>query len=383
MPRTTFSISYYCRSSKTNKNGVAPLELCININQQRLFVNLPVKFIPKEFNKKKKPAHIDQLLNEYKIKVNEIITTLLRDGLPVTASTLRDYLRTGGIKSKTIKDLTDEYLTRIHAKVGKTLTEQVYRKYELVRDFLFESLGRSTELCSITNGDIVQCYDVLKQRFLPSTSAGYMVKIKSMFYYAVDNGMIKANPANSIKINKGAVRVEYLSNDELTRIENLDLDDIDRLAKVRDLMLFQANVGVAYCDLVSFDSSLIVETNGVFTYTGNRQKTGIEYTTVILPVGIRILNKYNGQLPLVSNQKYNAYLKEIQRLAGIKTNITTHLLRKTYAHKMLNAGVRIETVARLLGHSNSIITQRIYCKKTTSTIASEVALVINQLDSEI
>lgn len=383
MSRTTFSISYYCRSSKTNKHGVAPLELCININQQRLFVNLPVKFSPKEFNKKKKPAHIDQLLNEYKIKVNEIIATLLREGLPVTASTLRDYLRTGGIKSKTIKDLTDEYLARIHTKVGKTLTEKVYRKYELVRDFLFESLGERTEVCSITNGDIVQCYDVLKQRFLPSTSAGYMVKIKSMFYYAVDNGMIKANPANSIKINKGAVRVEYLSNDELARIENLDLDDIDRLAKVRDLMLFQANVGVAYCDLVSFDSSLIVETNGVFTYTGNRQKTGIEYTTVILPVGIRILNKYNGQLPLVSNQKYNAYLKEIQRLAGIKTNITTHLLRKTYAHKMLNAGVRIETVARLLGHSNSIITQRIYCKKTTSTIASEVALVINQLDSEI
>ena len=304
MPRTTFSTTYYCRNSKVNKHGVAPLELCININQQRLFVNLPVKFAPKDFNKKRRPADIDQLLSEYKIKVNEILSNLIREGLPITASSLRDFLRTGGTKSKTIKDLTDEYLKRIHTKVGKTLTERVYRKYELVRDFLFEELGKDMELCSITNGHIVQCYDVLKQRFLPSTSAGYMVKIKSMLYYAVDNGMIKTNPANSIKINKGAVKVEYLSNDDLVKIENLDLVNIDRLDKVRDLMLFQANIGVAYCDLVNFDSSQIVEMNGMFTYTGNRQKTGIEYTTVILPLGVKILNKYNGQLPLISNQKY-------------------------------------------------------------------------------
>lgn len=120
-----------------------------------------------------------------------------------------------------------------------------------------------------------------------------------------------------------------------------------------------------------FDSSLIVQTNGVFTYTGNRQKKGIDYTTVILPEGLTIL------------KKYNANLKDIQRLAGVKTNITTHLLRKTYAHRMLNAGVKIDTVERLLGHSNSIITRRIYCKKTTSTVASEVATVIEKLGSTL
>ena len=95
---------------------------------------------------------------------------------------------------------------------------------------------------------------------------------------------------------------------------------------------------------------------------------------------MEILKKYNGQPPLISNQKYNANLKDIQRLAGVRTNITTHLLRKTYAHRMLNAGVKIDTVARLLGHSNSIITQRIYCKKTTSTVASEVALILSKFE---
>ena len=189
MSNTTFSISFYCRSSKINRHGEAPLELCLNINQERLFVNLPVKFNPKVFAKKRKPADIEQLLNEYRTKVNEVIATLMKEGSPITASTLRDYLRTGGTKSKTIKNLTDEYLVRIKSKVGKTITDRVYRKYELVRDFLFEELGRDTELCTINNGHIVQCYEILKQRYLPSTSAGYMVKIKSMFYYAVDNGI--------------------------------------------------------------------------------------------------------------------------------------------------------------------------------------------------
>ena len=94
-------------------------------------------------------------------------------------------------------------------------------------------------------------------------------------------------------------------------------------------------------------------------------------------MGMDVLKKYDGVLPLISNQKYNVYLKEIQKLAGISTSITTHLLRKTYAHYMLNSGVRIETVARLLGHSNTNITQRIYCRQTSETVASEVAQILN------
>ena len=181
MSNTTFSISFYCRGSKVNKHGVAPLELCLNINQERLFVNLPVKLNPKVFAKKKKPADIEQLLNEYKTKVNEVIATLMKERVPITASTLRDYLRTGGTKSKTIKNLTDEYLVRIKSKVGKTLTEKVYRKSELVRDFLFEELGKDTELCTINNGHIVQCYEILKQRFYPQHPQDTWLKLNPCF----------------------------------------------------------------------------------------------------------------------------------------------------------------------------------------------------------
>lgn len=371
--RTTFSTTYYCRKSKENKAGLAPLELCICINGERLFINLPVKFSSKEFNKKRKPAHIEDVLNQFKTKTCDCITKLMQQGLPISATNLKEYMRTGGVKQNTLKMAVTNFLSY----TKKHTTDMVYRKYQIAMDFIMDVLGADTEVSTINVGMCNNLYMELKNKFMVSTAAGYMAKAKTLFQYCMDNGIIKINPCNSIKITKGNPTIAFLTSGDIDKIKALDLDDYDRLNRVRDLLLFQCSTGMAYADLVNFDYSMVTEMNGVYTYTNNRQKTKIEFTTVILPMGMDVLKKYDGVLPLISNQKYNVYLKEIQRLAGIHTTITTHLCRKTYAHNMLNNGVRIETVARLLGHSNTNITQKIYCRKTTETIASEVAQILN------
>lgn len=373
--KTTFSITYYCRQSKQNKQGQSPLELCININGERLFVNLPVKFSPKEFNKKRKPVHIENLLNQYRIKVNEIMTMIMVDGLPITSNIIRDYMKTGGVKTYTVQRLCNDYIDHIS---HRTITSTVLSKYKLVADFLIEQLGADKQISSITTADCIKLYDTLKLKYLDSTSAGYMTKVKTILTFAFDNGWIKTNPSNQIKINKGSVKIEYLSDGDMNKIKSIDLSEYPKLDKVRDLLLFQCSTGVAYADLMLFNPSKIELINGVYTYTSNRQKTGIEFTCVVLNDAMNVLKKYNNCLPLISNQKYNKYLKELQKVSGVTTTITTHLCRKTYAHHLLNNGVRIETVARLLGHSNTTITQKCYCRKTTSSIASEVAGVLNE-----
>ena len=375
MSRTSFSITFYCRESKKNKHNLSPLELCLCINQERLFINLPAKFQPKDFNKKRRPKEIEEMINLYRGKVNDIINQLLFANVPITASSIREYLKTGGKKSKTVLVVVDEFLQQLSLRKGKSITVGVYDKYVLVKEFLTEHLSNK-EITSVTNGDIIRLYDILKSKYLPSTSAGYLTKIKTMFQYANDNGYISFNPCNGIKITKGIPTVKYLSVEELTRIKNLKLEDYERLERVKDLLIFQCSVGMAYCDLIRFDSNNIEVIDGVPTYTGNRQKTGVEYTTVIMKDGMEILKKYDGSLPIISNQKYNIYLKEIQKLAKIDTVITSHLLRKTYAHHLLNNGVRIETVAKCLGHSNTSITQRIYAKTMSSTVAKEVGKII-------
>lgn len=368
--KTTFSVSYYCRNCKTNKQGLAPLEICININGERTFVNCPVKFFPRDFNKKRQSTEIQTIVNQYRNKVNEIIGDMMHHQQPITASSLKEWIKTGGVKVYTLEMLCDDFLNDLNC------SSMLKRKYELAFNYFKSVFGKDTQLENITVGMCNKLYSDLKEKFLLSTSAGYMAKCKTLFQYAVDNGKMKINPAVTVKINKGTPTVSYLTSTEISKIKGLKLDDYERLEKVRDLMLFQCSTGMAYADLVNFDYGKVTETNGVYTYTNNRQKTKVEFTTVILQDGIFILNKYNGHLPLISNQRYNSYLKEIQKLANINTIITTHLCRKTYAHYMLNSGVRIETVARLLGHSNTNITQKIYCRKTTETIANEVAQII-------
>ena len=370
MSNTTFSTTYYCRNSKANKAGVAPLELCIVINQQRVFINLPVKFSPKEFAKKRRPADIEQIITQYRIRVNEIIADMMQQHQPITAASLKSWLQTGGTKTYTLAMLCKEFLAQLNC------SPKIYRKYELAMDFIMDNMGESTELTSINVGMANKLYASMKEKFLSSTSAGYMTKAKSLFQYAMDFGKIKINPCNGIKISKGTPTISYLSNDDISKIKALRLEDYDRLNKVRDLLLFQCSTGMAYCDLVQFDNGMVTEINGVHTYTNNRQKTGIEFTTVILPMGIDVLNKYDGALPLISNQKYNAYLKEIQKLAGVKTTITTHLLRRTYATRLLNANVNLYVIAKALGHSTVQITQKHYAKTTDNFVVEEIGNAI-------
>lgn len=372
--RATFSISFYCRESKVNRQGLSPLELSININQERLFINLPSKLNPKEFNKKRKPAYMENLLNTYRVRINEVCTELMAEGLPITASTLREYLKTGGTKSKTIEALFEEYLSILKKRVGKTITQSVYSKYELVKNFVCATLSPNREVCTITNKDIVLLYDTLKERYLLSTAGGYMTKIKTIFRYALDNNIMKINPFNGIKIDKGTPTIEYLTGADIEAIKGLKLEDYPRLERVRDLALIQMATGLSYVDLMAFNPDNITHINGIPTYTSHRKKTNIEFTTTILPFGMDVIDK---GIPIISNQKYNQYLKEIQQLAKIKTNLTTHLLRKTFATLLLNSGVSLSVVAKTLGHATISTTQKHYIKTTDDFVAQEISKIFN------
>lgn len=115
--------------------------------------------------------------------------------------------------------------------------------------------------------------------------------------------------------------------------------------------------------------------HSIYTATTEANKTGVEYTAVVFPEGVKILHKYNNQLPRITNQRYNGYLKEIQTITGIDKTLHTHLFRKTYGTRLLNRGVRLETVSKCLGHSSTQITQMAYSKLLKSTIIKEVKQV--------
>ena len=184
--------------------------------------------------------------------------------------------------------------------------------------------------------------------------------------YAIRNDRLSVNPFDAIKIKKGEVNIVPLTKDELMTIANKDFG-IPRLNQVRDLFVFAANTALSYCDLAAVKREDIQTDGDVMYLKKKRGKTGVTYILPLNDTAIGILRKYDYALPVITNQKYNSYLKEIADICGIKKTLTTHLARHTAATLMLNAGIAIEVVSKILGHSNTKMTQH-YAKLLDKTV---------------
>ena len=134
-----FNIQFYCRNCKRTKNGQAPLELSVNINGTRKFINLPYKTTPEEFKKKRQQKELVDYMALMRERINVILTEMLRNGEPVTTQALIEYVKTGGYKAYSVENLFNEYLDIQRARVGKNLTQGVFRKYELVKNLFFDN----------------------------------------------------------------------------------------------------------------------------------------------------------------------------------------------------------------------------------------------------
>lgn len=365
--RTTQSFCFYCRESKKNKQGYAPVELSIIINQKRVLINLPLKYTPEDFNRKRQPDFIRQAIDEYRVKLNTYMVEMLQNNIPITASNLRDILRSGGVKTYTVESLFNDHIALLSLRTNK----EVVDKYIRVRELFYAYYGKDKELSSITPSVIEGFYCYINKGRKESTTGGMMTKLKTVFKFALANGHMKIDPFQNIKITKGKSRHEYLTEEELKRLVETPLP-LERLDKVRDIAVLSASTGLAYIDLCNLTMEDISRKDDLWYINKTRHKTGIEYTTVVLPEGRKVIEKYNGIPSIPSNQKLNAYIKEIQVLCNIDKPLHFHLMRKTFATLMLNRGVRMDVVAKLLGHSTPTLTAKLYTHVHNETILNEV-----------
>ena len=128
--------------------------------------------------------------------------------------------------------------------------------------------------------------------------------------------------------------------------------------------------------MAAFDPARIREVKGRPMYVGRRGKTRQEFTFLLLPQAQEILERYGGKLPMMSNQKYNQYLKMLATMAGINKPVSSHWARHTGATLLLNSGVEMEVVSKVLGHSSTKMTRQIYAKLLDETIAEEMEKMI-------
>lgn len=326
--------------------------------------------------------YYNSILMERRSRATKLITQMVERG-----SIDLNEIAAGMKMKETDKTFIDYIYQRMREKQVADITKRAYHVF-FAR---FAEFGKMTLFTDITEKGIRDWDEYLhafrwteKDRFgndverrYSQASIGAMHKnLKAFINDAMVDGYVHANPYTTkrIKIDKGTTRVErFLNTEELARLESKDMPTRN-LCEARDLFLMQAYTGMAYIDLMSYDFTQLRESQDYSVHKGRRHKTGVEFSFVLLPKARALLERYDYVLPKTTNQQYNVRLKLVADAAGIDMALTTHDARRTCGYVMLNAGVSMAVVSRVLGHSSIRQTESAYARLLDKTIEEEVRL---------
>lgn len=369
------TVNFLVRPSKKRKNGQSPIELSIIIDNERTIITLDRTVEASKFIASSQKVKGDKDLNEYLDVIRKKCYNIETELIKQDCLSLREFIDVfkNGHKRKTTTLLSvfDKHNTEYNQQVVYgNVGADVYKKYCFARlrvEKYLKSIGLSDiKLTEITPSFITNYQTYCLSNLQQSTTNKELKILKRILQYAVDEKLLSVNPFN-LKIRDIKKPINALSVTEIEKIENVEINN-NKLEKIRDCFLFQCYSGFAYIDLKTLTKDNIQGD----VIIKSRQKTKVTSIVPLLPITKNILEKYDYKLPVISNQKYNTMLKALGELCEIKKNLTSHLGRKTYATLLLNKGVRIETVAKALGHQNIKTTQKAYATLNTDTVVNEI-----------
>lgn len=260
------------------------------------------------------------------------------------------------------------------------------RNHVKVMNVLSE-FGRINTFDELTKQNILSFYEWLMARkvtkILPDgtsteqtmaqqTVSSYMKCLKVYIHDAMLHGLIDSDPSDGLKIKRGESEPNrWLTEAEVKKIEKAEMPS-GSLQRVKDRFLIQCYTGLSYADLMDLNIDKIEDVNGTRVIVGNRIKTGEPYTIAVLPEIKEILEKYDYHIPKITDEQYNVRLKVLAEIAGINKRLASHWARRTFACMMINRGVRAETLAQMMGHSDMRTTMEFYARMKKDTVVNEM-----------
>ncbi len=401
------SILFYVKSSKAAKNGLLPIYQRITINGTRIELSIS-RFVEKskwntEAGKMKGNSEESRLINSHldilRNKAYETEKWMINNNQEINAQTFKNKFL--GIEEKTRKLIVifEDHNKKMNALVGKEFSINTYKKYETTLSHTKEFLKNSYSIndISIKQVDIAFINDF--DFYLRNTkncnnnsTIKYIRNFGKIIKQCYFNGWIDKDPFLNYKGKVREVERVYLDQEEIETLLNKNFK-IKRLDLVRDMFLFSCFTGLAYIDVFNLTQShIIIGIDGEKWISTNRQKTESASKIPILPVTKSIIEKYekhpqclneNRLLPILSNQKMNAYLKELADICEIPKELTFHIARHTFATTVtLTNGVPIESVSKMLGHKNLRTTQH-YAKVLDKKVSEDMMLLKSKFDYKI
>lgn len=367
IPSLTF---IYDRKGLSKKNGEGMVELRISAGKVRKYVSTGIKVKPKEWKDgsvvgRKDWHELNNTLQAVKKKASEIVVKMVDDDCLEIAA-IPEMLKTQIVQQQTFLDYAREIARKRYKKIAAGTKEH----YELWFRFMDEWKG-IVYFSDVTEKNVQKMDCLLEQRGLKEVSRwSYHKILKTFIFQAIADGLIEKNPYAKLDIKRGSEDglVRCLTPTEFHRFEACEIKE-ESLARVRDLFCFQTYTMMSYSDLAEFDYANCEKMNGQTVYRARRIKTNQPFMVVLLKPALTILRRYGYRLPIISNVKYNLYLKAAVKYAKIDKPVSTHWARHTGATLLLNEGrFPMHVIQHILGHASIRETEKTYAKLMDETI---------------
>lgn len=403
----TFGVAFYLKKQKANQAGKSPIYARIIVNGKRIEISVkrsiednnwnPVKGMAK--GSREEITKLNKYLDQFKAGIIDNYQQLLLQKKFITAELLKEKVTGADQAEFTLCKLMEYHNTEQLQVLEPGTMKNYYTTQKYIKEFIRERFKTSDKYLSELSYKFITDFEYYLRNRVPEkgqkalNNNGLMKHIErfcKMVNLAVRLEWIDRNPFHAYQLKFDKVEREYLTKDELARIEAKKFN-IVRLQVVQDLFVFSCYTGLAYIDVFNLTPANLIEKseNNIWIAT-NRQKTNEPVRVPLLPKALAIIEKYKGHpqalaegkvLPVLSNQKLNSYLKEIADTCDITKPLTFHIARHTFATTVtLTNGVPIETVSKLLGHSKLTTTQ-IYAKVVESKLGDDMAQLSKRLQA--
>lgn len=403
MLEKSFGLLFYLKKPRNYQKGNMSIYMRITVDGVAKEIATGREWDPARWNvhaqrasgTKEESKMVNVFLDTLQTKVYEAKRQLLEENKVITAELLKNILKGKTDRAKMLMEVFHYHNEQVKSLVGKEYAPATLTRFQTTlkhtRSFMLWKYGiTDTEIRNIDFEFITEFEFWFKsvRKCGHNTTIKYLENFRKVINRCIRNGWLPKDPFVGFKMTKREVEKQYLSEDELQRIRDKRFPT-ERLSQVRDIFLFCCFTGLAYADVKKLHrSEICIGIDGEKWIFTNRRKTDTVSRIPLLPFALETIDHYaenpvcagKGRvLPVPSNQKMNAYLKEIADVCGIIKPLTSHIARHTFATTItLSNGVPIESVSKMLGHTNLRTTQH-YAKILDRKVSEDMQALKQKL----
>src|SRR5690554_4573152 len=388
------NILYLLYKSKSNKAGKCPIRCRITYNNKRKEFSTGLFVYPENWDSKnqhvkppeKEGNYINTQLSLISSKLNQAFLFLQVNKIIFSVVDIFSQYKRENLKADVgVYEVYNLFLLYLEKLINKELNQMTYGKYvvygKYLKSFIKWKYKTSDIKLSTLKGSFIDHYEYYlktEKNFAQITLNKVIQRFRRSIRYAIAEDYLDKDPFMLYRAKRVKKDIVYLSQEELLKLEGKKFD-FKRVQQIKDMFVFCCYTGLAFKEMIGLTrENVVVEFDGNLWINVHRVKTSRGYKVPLMPQAKAIMDLYVQEgseyvFPRISNPKFNAYLKEIADVVGIKINLTHHIARKTFATTvLLYNDVPMEVVSKLLGHSKMQTTQEHYGEVVQRKISEEM-----------